>query len=175
MRTVSGKVINVLDIKPSDIELEDLIRALPNICRFGGRIDTHYSVAQHSCELAKWLITHNDADLAPMALLHDGCEAFIGDMIYPIKIQIPEFEEIETKLMYTVFEAFNVNTDRFNAFNYYDKNIVANEMVALDLYEDDKDLPTVKNLKALPDLKITPKSIGEVRREYRSLIDLIIR
>lgn len=173
IRTSSGKTIDLFNLQPEDIELADIIKALPNICRYGGRINTHYSVAQHSCELAKWLFTHNEADLVPLALLHDACEAYIGDMIYPIKIKIPEFEEIESKLMYTIFDAFDVNYNRFDAFNYYDKNIVVNEMKALDLYEADKDLPTVKDLQELQDLTIIPYSINNVRREYKSLLKVI--
>lgn len=174
IKTTSGKTIDLFNLQAEDIELEDIIRALPNICRYGGRIDTHYSVGQHSCELAKWLFTHNEADLVPMALLHDACESYIGDMIYPIKLKLPEFEEIESNLMYTIFDAFNVDYSRFDAFNYYDKNIVVNEMKALGLYEADKDLPTVKNLKELQDLTIVPQNIMNVRSEYRSLLNVIL-
>jgi len=171
----NGKAIDVLNLTAEDITAEDIILALPNICRYGGRVKTHYSVAQHCSELAKYLFTNGQADLARLAILHDACETYIGDVIYPIKVQIPAFEEIETRLMNIIFDKFNVDTTRFDSFNYYDKNIVVNEMKLLGIYEENKELVTVEGLQELPDLTIHYKSISNARVEFKELFEALIR
>jgi len=45
--TFSGKHFWPLDPKPEDINLQDIIHALSNICRFNGHTNRFYSVAEH--------------------------------------------------------------------------------------------------------------------------------
>lgn len=79
------------------VALSDIVHALANICRFGGHIDRHYSVAAHSLlvtALVKQCLDQLDyTDLPPtirsvllqQALLHDAAEAYVGDMPAPLK------------------------------------------------------------------------------------------
>lgn len=79
--TNSGLRYWPLDPRPEEITLEDIAHHLSMICRFGGAVDHHYSVAQHSvlCSLAV------DDELALEGLLHDAPEAYLGDMVRPTK------------------------------------------------------------------------------------------
>lgn len=160
--------IDVFNLKPEDIKIEDIITALPNICRFGGRINTHYSVAQHCVELARWLSNNNKVELVPLALLHDACEAYIGDIIYPIKSRIPTFLELEDNIMYMIYQKYGINSNLQQYFDIYDKSIVINEMKALDIYDTVGHL-TVPNV-GLNDLVIEVWDINKSRREYKSEI-----
>ena len=64
-----------------DINMQDIVHALANICRFGGHTRQFYSVAQHSV-LASMFI---DQKHSAWGLMHDAAEAYIGDLVRPIK------------------------------------------------------------------------------------------
>jgi 5'-deoxynucleotidase YfbR-like HD superfamily hydrolase len=87
---LSGRRLDLLDPSPLDIEIADIAHGLSRVARWNGQtVGEHaFSVAQHSlvvealfCELAPE--APPDARLA--ALLHDGPEYVIGDMISPFK------------------------------------------------------------------------------------------
>ena len=172
------KSIDVFNLCDRDICLEHIITALPNICRYAGCAPSFYSVAQHSIELANYLISIDRKDLAQIAILHDGCEAYIGDIIYPIKQHFQEFLKLEKDITELIFTKFHIYWDNnlFKEFNYYDKNIVVNEMKCLNIYDAYKYDVSVINLNEIPDLNIDPlDDISLVRRLFRqSLLDLSI-
>lgn len=163
---MSGQEIDLLELKQSDIEIEDIYTALPNLCRFSGRCKYHYSPAQHSVELYDWLKRSGQSDLARIAILHDACEAYLGDMIMPLKIMFPEFQALEEFVTMLIFDKFGVDTTRYEDFDVYDKNIVVNEMKMQGIYEKNAFKPTMINLKPLRYLDIVPKPISEVRKLF---------
>lgn len=159
-----GEMIDIFNIKDEDININDIVLALPNICRFGGRIQYHYSVAQHAVELARWLREHGKQHLVPHALLHDACEAYIGDIIYPIKIQMPQFLELEDEITNLVYNKYGVDPSLHKEFDPYDKGIVINEMKAVGIFEREGHLAT--HATALKGLRIEILSIPHARAEY---------
>lgn len=90
--TLTGRKVHVLNPQPDQICLEDIAGALSRICRFGGMIANHYSVAQHSVLVSKIC----PPELAQIGLLHDATEAYLGDVIGPLKRYIgPAYHELE--------------------------------------------------------------------------------
>ncbi|KXJ56543.1 MAG: hypothetical protein AXW12_00490 [Thalassospira sp. Nap_22] len=81
MRSSNGRLIDLLDVKPSDIDFLEIGYALSNLRRFTGHAHTHWSVAQH-CLLMTTLVTKT---AAPYALLHDAHEMFSNDVSSPFK------------------------------------------------------------------------------------------
>lgn len=106
MSTYSGKEFYPLDPNPEDISIIDIAHHLSNICRYGGACQTFYSVAQHSVICAMEASYENKK----WALLHDAPEAYIGDIIHPLKVtdQYETYREIEEKLMAAVCEKFGL-------------------------------------------------------------------
>jgi 5'-deoxynucleotidase YfbR-like HD superfamily hydrolase len=97
-------VPDVLSSAP--IVIEDIAHALSNICRFGGHTREFYSVAQHSV-----IVSMNvPAEHRLVALLHDATEAYVGDMIQPIKCRFQEFRDLEFDLWERIACEFGVSS-----------------------------------------------------------------
>lgn len=93
IQTYTGKAFDLLDPQPEQVDILDIAHALSNICRFTGHCRAFYSVAQHSCLVARivvdlWRREHGydcPEEVALVALLHDAPEAYIGDVSTPLK------------------------------------------------------------------------------------------
>lgn len=97
-----------LDPRPEEVKIEDIAAGLSKQCRFNGHIDRFYSVAEHSV-IASTLTT--DIHLAKWLLMHDAPEAYIGDMVRPLKAVIPQFQEIEDRIMTAIAERVGLDGD----------------------------------------------------------------
>lgn len=107
IETFTGRFVDVLNPKPDTIVIDDIAHGLAMTCRYGGHIKKFYSVAEH-CVLVMRLVewyerahTHAfDADedewpdvdkcLLRNALLHDAPEAYLGDVVAPLKYALRE-------------------------------------------------------------------------------------
>lgn len=81
IQTFTGVQFWPLDPRSEDVRIEDIAHALSNICRFGGHSREFYSVAQHSVLVS----TYVPAEHRLVALMHDAPEAYLGDMVRPMK------------------------------------------------------------------------------------------
>lgn len=102
IRTFSGLYMNVFEPTLEMICIEDIAHALSMQCRFGGHMQTFYSVAQHSCSCA----LNMPDEYKLQALLHDASEAYIIDIPSPIKKGLSNYKEIENRLMKLIAEKF---------------------------------------------------------------------
>ncbi len=93
--TFSGRRFDILEPDSQDVAILDIAHALAHACRFAGHCRSHYSVAQHSI-LVSQLVPQ---EYAMPALLHDAAEAYVGDMVTPLKQALPEFAKIEQRIM----------------------------------------------------------------------------
>lgn len=101
MLTYTGRQFWPMDVRPGDIDIHDIARGLSMICRFGGHVTRFYSVAEHSCHVF-------DLCGTAVALLHDAPEAYIGDMVRPLKRQTPEFMEHEARIWWVIVKKFKL-------------------------------------------------------------------
>lgn len=87
MGMASGRVFWPLDPRANEVHIDDIAQALSNVCRFGGRSSEFYSVAQHSVWVARYVEQQwpGRPVLALQALLHDAAEAYLGDVVRPLK------------------------------------------------------------------------------------------
>lgn len=104
--TFLGNKINPLDLDINMIDIRDISHALSNICRFGGHVNQFYSVAQHSVHASQLV----DPKFALNALLHDAAEAYIGDMVRPMKEteMMEGFRNIEHMMETVIAKKFNL-------------------------------------------------------------------
>lgn len=105
--THTGKLF---DLSMPDAELvdpRDIAHALAHICRFNGHTNKFYSVAQHSCIVAD--LVPSEHKLA--ALLHDAPEAYVGDMVRPLKRFMFSYQHIEELVWQSICGRFGVDTE----------------------------------------------------------------
>lgn len=85
--TASGRKISVNRPCAAHIDLRDIAHHLAMLNRFNGATQVPYSVAQHSCLVAKIMLQLEATPLEALhGLLHDGHEAYLGDMTRPVKL-----------------------------------------------------------------------------------------
>jgi 5'-nucleotidase len=108
--TCSGLKFYPTAPKASEVKIRDIAHALALVCRFGGHVKEPYSVAQHSVLVSRQLCNYEPTNtlLQMYGLLHDASEAYIGDMVRPLKVQMPLFLEIEERLMKVIYKAFKL-------------------------------------------------------------------
>lgn len=102
--TYSGKNIDLYNLKTDDISIIDISYGLSNIPRFAGQVP-FYSVALHSIEVCKIVPEH----LKISALLHDASEAYIGDIIAPIKNEMHNYLKLENYIMSIIIKKWQIN------------------------------------------------------------------
>ena len=115
LQTVSGRRVNPFDPDPEQLDIEDIARALANLCRFGGHSRVFYSVAQHFVIVSELVEQRGgDAEDIFAALMHDAAEAYLGDMPHPIKHRSPlgtAFKAAEGRLEAVIHERFGIKPD----------------------------------------------------------------
>lgn len=86
----SGAYYHFLEPEKSDYTIEDVAHNLSKIDRFAGASAYQYSVAQHSINASRLV----SEEFALEALLHDGAEAFFGDMTTHLKALCPDYKAL---------------------------------------------------------------------------------
>jgi uncharacterized protein len=118
--TYSGKTIDLAAIQPEQINIRDITAGLSKLCRFSGQINKFYSVAQHSAMLSV-IVPDN---LKKVALLHDASEAYLQDIISPLKQMLGEpYKKIEHSFMDAIFDRFGLNIDLLPEIKQYEKEL----------------------------------------------------
>lgn len=112
IRTFTGKLVDVIEPDPAHIDLLDIAHALSYQNRFNGHTWRPSSVARHSIVVARMVSTQTtDERVIARALLHDGSEGFIGDMVKPLKQVMPEFQHVEDRIEAVINAKFNIEVD----------------------------------------------------------------
>lgn len=108
IETFTGRAVDVVNFTPEQVDLEDIVQSLSLICRYNGHIPSFYSVAEHSVRVA-WYLKKQAAPLEVQlgGLLHDAAEAYVGDMIRPLK-RHPEVGTLHQRLEKRVSDAIGI-------------------------------------------------------------------
>lgn len=103
-----GTFCNLFD-PPRKISFEVMVGALSKQCRFNGHTRWFYSVAQHSVLVSRVL----SPELAPYGLLHDAAEAYLGDVIRPIKYGagMEAYRAAEKVWQRVIYETFGLDSN----------------------------------------------------------------
>lgn len=104
MHTATGRAFYPMDPRPDEIHIEDIAAALSKLCRYGGHCKRFYSVAEHCVLMARAA----SPSVAFEALMHDASEAYLSDIIRPVKSSLPEYRVIEERLESVIAQRFDL-------------------------------------------------------------------
>lgn len=153
LQTYSGRRVSVMDPQMDSIWIGDIGFSLAKQCRFNGHCQRFYSVAEHcvrGSELAEQLY---GLEIAREFLMHDATEAYLGDLIRPVKRMIPQFEDIEQGFWWVISKKFDLPYVHTKEVHYLDNVMVAWEKRdLLPFSEEWPNLPNISPLK-LPVIK----------------------
>jgi hypothetical protein len=127
MQTYTGRAFYPLDPRVKDIVPRDIAHALSMLCRYNGHVQRFYSVAEHCVLVSRAVAPEN----ALWALLHDATEAYMGDMIRPLKRQMPAYVDAEDLLMLAICARFGLTPVCPPEVKAADTRILRDERAAL--------------------------------------------
>ncbi|AEI71077.1 hydrolase [EBPR siphovirus 2] len=125
--TASGGWFWPLDPRPEEIHIVDIAHHLSMQCRYAGAVRWFYSTAEHSV-----LLSHAvDPEHALAALLHDGGETYLPDMVRPTKRQFPAYTAAEERIRKMIFVKYGLAPELPAQVKEFDDRICADEKAAL--------------------------------------------
>lgn len=117
-------------IKPSieQVDVIDIAHGLANQGRFNGQTKTYYSIAQHSLMVADivYALT-GDLRLTYAALHHDDTEAYLGDVVKPLKALLPIYAYLEDQVNEIIAQALNIDFSDYQCIKQADLIALATE------------------------------------------------
>lgn len=163
MQLASGRRFYPVDPRPDEVHIDDIAHALSLVNRFGGQTRAAYSVAQHSVLVSRIC----PAEDALAGLLHDATEAYIGDIIRPLKRtgRLDGYLAIEERLGAAIAARFGIPAAMSEPVRRADNILLVTE--ARDLF-DHLDPEWESKLADLPRLpaRITPWEPDEAERTF---------
>lgn len=103
IQTYTGRLINLRDMRSSDVDIRDIVHGLSCIKRFNGR---GLTVLQHTLAMFDYVRAMYRCEgrdrLLSVVLGHDLAESYIGDIIQPVKAAVPEIAVLETSVQYAI-------------------------------------------------------------------------
>lgn len=185
-RMLSGRRLDLLDPTPVDIEIEDIAHGLAFVARWNGQThgDFPYSVAEHSLlveELYGRMVPNAPVKWRLAALLHDGPEYVIGDMISPVKAAVgPGYGELDDRLQAAIHIRYGLpakvpqsvkaaikRADRVSAW------LEATQIAGFSLAESDRFFGHPDD-GLIEGLHIAPRPPVEVRRDFVARFETLL-
>lgn len=111
---VTGQFVPLNNIDELKIVPIDIVVGLSNIKRYNGRFSV--TVLEHSFAMYEHLNNAGKAtrDELLYALIHDAAEAYIGDLIAPVKSICPEFAALEGAIQRKINAHFGIDLTKMN-------------------------------------------------------------
>lgn len=173
MCTYTGQMLKPMELKPEDISLEDISHALSLLCRGGGHLKHFYSVGQHCINCAKEAEARGWGTRVILGcLVHDAAEAYISDIIRPVKKHLPAYTNIEDKILTAVYERFGLGgltEEELRQIRQIDNEILENEIPVLMSGSEHK-FPAP--LQSEPDFSLRDMKL--IEETYRNLAESLI-
>lgn len=131
MRVHSGLKVTVPAIRARDVRITDIANSLARLARYNGHTEGFITVGGHSLMVCEAVIEMGRPDLALEALMHDAPEAYMGDLVRPLK-HLEGFGEVfqaaEHEVMTVIAEVFGLQYPFDPIIHEADDKVLAFEM-----------------------------------------------
>ena len=133
IKVSAGHYVDLANPDPSTIEVKSIAAALSKVCRFGGHCPQFYSVAEHCIHATALACSEGHTGDALIAVfLHDATEAYIGDMVKPLKVTMPQYGEAEQRIEAAIQAAFGVDFSKWmDVIKRFDRAMLKAEKVTM--------------------------------------------
>lgn len=169
--TYSGNYFDFINPHLNQFNIYDIAHALSNCCRFAGHAREYYSVAQHSVLVARFVMRNaapvDIIDYGRAGLLHDGAEAYLGDITRPLKQLLPDYKAIEARTEAALFAAFRIPQPLPKIVKHADLVLLSTEQRDLMPPHDDN-WSLIDGIAPLPEV-INPWYPEKAEREFLKL------
>lgn len=147
MRTYSGRQFWPMDPRAEDMCIEDVAHHLSMQVRFNGATKDFYSVAEH-CVIGSHLVLPEHAF---EFLMHDAAEAWLGDLIRPMKnhsVLGYEYKRVESVVESKVKQRWGLRNVTPVEVKRIDQAMCAIELQQVFLHPPDGDLSVWRDIVA---------------------------
>lgn len=124
MQTYTGIQFWPLDPRIDEICIEDIAHSLAMQTRYAGHCKRFYSVAEHSVHVSRAAKTSQGKK---GGLLHDSPEAYVQDIVRPVKPYLSGYTEIEDYLSQVISVKYGVTYPWVQEVHELDEMILVNE------------------------------------------------
>lgn len=173
MNTFTGRIFDPLKMTKQDVCAADIAHALSLVCRGGGHIRYFFSVAQHSMNCANEAAARDWSErIVRACLLHDASEAYIADIIRPVKPYLTNYLDIEARIMEAVYDHFglaDLTEEEKKHCKQIDDEMMEHELHTMMPGEENRPVP---ELKSKPDFRERPYQ--EVEEEFVNMLERIM-
>lgn len=105
----TGKRFYPLQPRKEDITIFDIAHSLSRMVRYAGHLDALYTVGEHSLGCYHLAVKLGlPLRVQMFALMHDGSESIVCDVPRPVKQVIPQYKEIEDRIMNTIWDMVEI-------------------------------------------------------------------
>ncbi len=151
--TFSGGRAYPLGLDPEAVLIEDIAHSLSQQCRYAGHTSEFWSVGAHSLEVSRrieqryadlnmgrcpkdpewanpaWFYGCDDARIAALCgLLHDACEAYLQDIVKPVKPLVQGYDKWEANVELAIAERFSLPMPFPHVVKMVDDEMVRHEV-----------------------------------------------
>lgn len=173
MTTFSKVNFSPLLPNKDNILINDIAHALSLMCRANGHFPEFYSVAQHSIFCCEEAIQRGYGNKVALAcLLHDASEAYIADIIRPVKKNLDIYLDIEESLQDTIYKKYlesDLTEDEKDKVNLIDNSLLYYEFIHYMNMELE-----VEKSKLLTTPKFKFQNFSVVENTYKELFNQLI-
>lgn len=169
--TYSGHEFDPIKPDIECLDIRDIAHALSMTCRGNGHVKQFYSVGQHCLMCANEAAARGYSNRVVLGcLLHDASEAYMSDVPRPFKEMLPEYVQLEEKLIdlvYTRFLGSTLTEEEKELVRKVDDDVLYFDMLELFGVVWGDYVPV---LEIEPDYTFIP--FQEVEKEYLKFVEI---
>lgn len=122
-----GSLIDLISPTEEMISIESIAHGISGINRFGSQSPIRYTVAEHSLGMVRMAMFDGveDKDILFAILMHDASEAYLGDIVSPLKKHLKKYKKIEETMNSVIESKFSVDfVKHHDIIKKYDRKIL---------------------------------------------------